>query len=548
MRKLPIVILSLMCVVSVIMAMPLRSKACRAPVEEDLPTALQSFPPGGGDLFDEDSGRRLENADICMFDRTPEERPDHRSAEAMVDDLMKASRCEAMSKSAHVDSLGHRHVRKSQYHQGILVSGGELVVHYDENDRVYHITGKYAPDLSVAPIPTLGEEDALQIGLNDMSGKSDLRVSEKPSLVIFRKKLAFRYILSHDGQTPGRWQYYVDAHDGTVLRRFNALNYLSPLNKGVSRNLSGYRLEGEDGSLVKIVGFQNPRGIYFMYNHDEKWRLYDKRAGRWERQAKPDWGAKDRAAVSCAYNFGLVQSWVRDFLGRDSYDDLGGFAHSNIHVGRKYSNAYWDGENFNFGDGDGVETSPLTSLDIVAHEYGHALTQYTSNLDYIDESGALNESYSDIMACAIEWTHQPVSYEGSPGHSDWMVGEDSSLGGAAFRDLRDPKRYGQPSYYKGEHWHFGMDDNGGVHTNSGVQNFAFYLLAQGGNGSNEGHSYNISGLGTDAAARIAMRANMVYLTPTSGYHDSRQAWLNAARDLGYPTKTVAAVWTAVGVN
>jgi Zn-dependent metalloprotease len=114
--------------------------------------------------------------------------------------------------------------------------------------------------------------------------------------------------------------------------------------------------------------------------------------------------------------------------------------------------------------------------------------------------------------------------------------------------MMNPKRYGQPSYNKGKYRHFGSGDNGGVHTNSGVQNFAFYLLAQGGTGSNDGHPYSIKGLGLDGAVQIAMRANMSYLTPTSDYLDSRKAWINAARDLGYPTKTVAAVWTAVGVK
>jgi Zn-dependent metalloprotease len=525
---------------------PLDSRACRAPDEDDTPLAARTLL--SDDSSDDTPDQQLHSAEINMDDKAVDARPDGRGGDAMVEDLMRASNCEARESRVFKDDLGHKHFRKAQHYRGLRVIGGEVIVHRDGNDKVYRITGKYASDLTTDTTPVLTERDALQIGLDELAGRKGLTVSEGPSLVIYRKKLAFRYVLSHSGKTPGRWQYHVNAHDGTVINRFNAITYLAPTQNGRYRSLSGYRLDGEGGNLVKVTGFKDARGKYFMYNRNSRWGIFNQRTKDWAQQTKPDWDTGDRAAVSCAKNFNIVQRWVKSALLRNSFDDLGGFARANVHVGKNYVNAYWDGAHFSFGDGNGIDAGPLTSLDIVAHEYGHAITQYTSNLEYNGESGALNESYSDIMGCAVEWASQPADYKGSPGYSDWTMGEDAWLSAPALRDMRNPKLYGQPSYYKGTNWYFGRQDNGGVHTNSGVQNFAFYLLAQGGTGSNDGHPYSIKGLGKRAAAQIAMRANMVYLTSTSGYADSRRAWINAAKDLGYPAKTVAAVWTAVGVN
>ncbi len=105
------------------------------------------------------------------------------------------------------------------------------------------------------------------------------------------------------------------------------------------------------------------------------------------------------------------------------------------------------------------------------------------------------------------------------------MGEDCWLpaGSSALRDMQDPQRLGQPSYYHGTYWYFGPNDNGGVHTNSGVANFAYYLLAMGGSGTNDGLSYNIIGIGEPAAAAVALRANYHYHTPGAQYADARTA-------------------------
>ena len=124
-----------------------------------------------------------------------------------------------------------------------------------------------------------------------------------------------------------------------------------------------------------------------------------------------------------------------------------------------------------YGDGSG-SYNPFCALDIAGHEIGHGLMDYTANLVYSYESGALNESFSDIWGTAVE-------FYGKFSQANWQVGEDI---GVTLRDMSDPKSYGDPDTYQGTNWATGPADNGGVHTNSGVQNFWFYLLTVGGTG------------------------------------------------------------------
>jgi bacillolysin len=470
-----------------------------------------------------------------------------------VDHLMKTSGSKAVKKTIQHDKLGYKHVRLLQTYKGIPVVGGEIIVHINKENVVYLIQGDYLSDITVSTEPSISAAAAVQVGLDELRGKPGLRVAEEPSLVIYGSQLAYHYVLSYEGTEVGKWVYYVDAHTGNLIFRYNDIKSGAPTGNGSHVNVTGTRLAKEDGSVVTMTGWKETTGNYFLYNYTDLWGIYDEKAGDWEQQASSNWGTTDPAAISAGNNFALTQNWVKTVLGRNSFNNAGAFARGNVHTSGGYCpvNAWWDGTDFHFCDGDGVTSGPLGTLDIVAHEYGHAITQYTSNLTYSYESGALNESYSDIAGTLVEFASQPdgrSSYpNGTAGASDWLCGEDAWMNGA-LRDLKSPQRYQQPSYYKGTYWNSGSSDNGGVHTNSGVQNFAFYLLAEGGTGTNDGHSYSITGIGIPAAGEVAMRANTVYLRASSQYADSRAAWVQAATDLGYSTTTVEDVWTAVGVG
>ena len=202
---------------------------------------------------------------------------------------------------------------------------------------------------------------------------------------------------------------------------------------------------------------------------------------------------------------------------------------------------------FYFGAGSS-EYGPFAALDLVAHEFTHMVTHcnhfpYDAGLVYEGESGALNESFSDIFASNVE------NYLG---RLDWEMGEDITYYAPYLRSLKDPKSKEHPNTYKGDYWVNTSSDNGGVHTNSGVQNYWYYLVCEGGSGTNDfSYSYNINGIGIDKGEQIAYRNLIYYLTPNATYADACKGSIQATIDLygtGTELQTVKEAWRAVGLN
>lgn len=226
---------------------------------------------------------------------------------------------------------------------------------------------------------------------------------------------------------------------------------------------------------------------------------------------------------------------------RNSIDNNGFQLNMYVHLDQNFLNAYWDGTGAYFGDGDNT-TSPLTTLDIVGHEISHGLTEYSANLIYQDESGALNESFSDIFGTAIEFEQKS--------NPNWLVGSEIGL---ALRSMSNPGAYGDPDCYNGTNFYVGPFDNGGVHINSGVQNFWFYLLSEGGAGTNDlNDAYQVDSIGMEKAAQVAFRNLTVYLTQLSDYQEARFFAIRSAVDLFGPcspeVEAVTDAWYAVGLG
>jgi len=194
-------------------------------------------------------------------------------------------------------------------------------------------------------------------------------------------------------------------------------------------------------------------------------------------------------SVNRAYDgFGIIRDFYRQVFNRNSMDDRGMRIHGYVHRGVRYNNAFWDGQEMVFGDGDGFIFSDFTgSLDVIGHELAHGVTEYTAALEYHNQSGALNESLSDAFGSMIkQWSlHQAAS------EADWLIRTDVFTPGIEADALRSMKAPG--SAYDNKD--FGKDpqpdhmdkyvtlpdtdegDNGGVHLNSGIPNKAFYLVA-----------------------------------------------------------------------
>ena len=188
------------------------------------------------------------------------------------------------------------------------------------------------------------------------------------------------------------------------------------------------------------------------------------------------------------------------------------------------------------------------ALDVVAHELTHGVTEYTSNLIYQNESGALNESFSDMMGAAAEFDFQPVGP--GIGQADWLLGEDIERPGGT-RSLSDPHSLGDPDHYSLRYT--GTSDNGGVHINSNIVNHMFYLAIVG--GTNRVSKQTVVGVGFENRKLIEnsiYRAFTVLMPSSANFSVARGATIQAARDL-YGTNSPAeralvAAWSAVGVS
>ena len=194
------------------------------------------------------------------------------------------------------------------------------------------------------------------------------------------------------------------------------------------------------------------------------------------------------------------------------------------------------------------------SLDVAAHELTHGVTESSSGLIYLDESGALNEAFSDIMGTSAEFFYQPVG--SGIGQADFLIGEDSirAPGGAGLvgiRSMSNPAAFGDPDHYSIRFT--GSSDNGGVHINSGIVNHAFYLAIAG--GTNRVSGLPVTGVGIaniEQMEKVFYRAFVFLLPANATFATARAATIQAARDLygttGPVVNAVTQAWTAVGVN
>jgi bacillolysin len=270
--------------------------------------------------------------------------------------------------------------------------------------------------------------------------------------------------------------------------------------------------------------------------------------------SRANWASPDqRPGVDAHYYAGVVDDFYGEVFNRDSIDDQGMTIVSRIHYSRHYCNAFWNGENMTYGDGDGRTCLPLSGgLDVVGHELTHGVTEFTSNLIYENESGALNEAFSDMMGNTIEFYADANGLDpaASP---DWRIGEDVIPDTQGFRNMGDPQEFGDPDHYS--ELFTGPEDNGGVHTNSGIANHAYYLAVNGGQnagcgGSVSGHTHTadcdvtVPAVGLDTAAQVFFDG-FTALPEYANFCDARNSTVAVA---GADANAIGAAWDAVGVH
>ncbi|PCC66423.1 Zn-dependent metalloprotease [Nannocystis exedens] len=409
------------------------------------------------------------------------------------------------------DSLGKVHVRFQQYLHDLPVVGGELTVHADAaSGQVQAVTGRVVPDEALPLAPTLDPDDAIKAVAD---GLADEWVSaDAPELVYVLTeagpRLAWQAAVEYaDEEGPQRDVVFADAVSGELVARHPQIHRVK--NRKVYSANSGTKLPG---SVVVSEG-----------------------------------GSTGDKVAQAAYDLsGVTYDFYASQFGRDSFNGAGATIHSTVHYSKNYVNAFWNGQQMVYGDGDGYYASPFAQdLDVVAHELTHAVTQYEASLVYQNQSGALNEAMSDIMAAAAD------AYKNGVSAKTWLLAETCWTPGVAndaMRYMANPTQDGQSYDYYPERY-TGQQDNGGVHINSGIANLAFYLLSQGGKHPRNKTNTVVPALGIDKAAQIFYRALTNYLNSNATFQDARNATAQAAAELyGADAATaVHAAWTAVGV-
>lgn len=431
---------------------------------------------------------------------------------------------------------GYAHEHYTQFYKSIKVWGAEIIKH-KRNNEVYLMNGNYFNNINVSTKPAIDEKKAVETTKSDSSRNSFKDIHSE--LVIFpgagKYYLTYRITLFDFGY---RWVYFVNAADGKIIYKYNDIKIEGAIGTGTGVHGDTKKFSSEhDGNYYYSHDVMRPASIitYDMMHGDTTGYLMKTSDNHWT----------DGAFVDAHVYAGWIYDYYYKNLNRKGIDDNNMGILSFVHYKWNYNNAFWDGYEMVYGDGDGNECSYFSgALDVVAHEISHAVTDYTSGLIYQYESGALSEAFSDIMGTSAEFNFEPAG-DGSL-HADWMVGEDACY--PAIRFMDHPHNNDLPDHYSERYT--GNQDNGGVHINCCIVDNAFYLLTNG--GTNDTSGISVSGIGLNSAIQIFYRGFSVYLTPSANFSDARAATIQAARDLygasSNEAQRTAQAWHAVGVN
>jgi bacillolysin len=458
------------------------------------------------------------------------------------------------------DELKQTHIRLQQRFKGVPVYGGELILHL-ENNQFTTLNGRNfkTPTLSNLS-PTLSEAVAVQRALADLKTETVVRELSAGELTILKKQvpetelvvyypesqpstahLTWRMVIRPNFME--RWNYFVDAHSGEILSKTNHTCALDGPVKATARDLNGVNQSVNaylKGTTYYLLDITRP-----MYKSATS-SLPDKPIGGiWTldaRNSKADdislWQVASSnntwapLTVSAHINASNAYNYFNTVHKRNSLDGKGGNVISVVNVrdedGKEMDNAFWNGEIMAYGNG-ATGFSPLAGgLDVAAHEMTHGVIENTAGLEYQGQSGAINESLADVFGVLVD-------------RANWTIGESvvkkAVFPSGALRDMANPNQGGSndPGYQPRTMNQYvnTTKDNGGVHSNSGIPNYAFFLFT------------NNASVGKDKAEKIYYRAMTTYLTRFSKFIDLRLAIIKAATDLyGANSAEVTAARTA----
>lgn len=478
------------------------------------------------------------------------------------------------------DELGYIHKEYQQYYKDLKVYGATYAVHI-KNENVEYINGEFANLNNFNITPKLQTTEVIKITLTEAMIKYK-SISEKQievqNLVICKDafstkenyRLAFETNIKNNNDDVVEI-YFIDAETGKILNKeykvchINTTNAIAQTAYSGTQNYTngfpisspnfvtdsytgGFRLR-ETRQGVNIITLNNLNQNYSdvgnaieFSDNDNNWTAAEHGNNRFALDAH--WGAEK------------VFDYWKTVHNRNSIDNAGMNIRSYVHsifptppTGTTPNNASWYNNYMSYGDGDGTLFRNLTALDVCAHEFGHGICQYTSNLIYnYNESGSLNEGFSDIWGAVVEAWAMP----NNPPKNRWLVGEEVYIPAPSYlRSMNNPNSSPspQPDTYGGTFW-----TNGGIgmHTGSGILNFWFFLLSDGGCGTNDlNNNYYVPSIGITDAAKIAYKTEQL-LSSSANYSQARTMSIQAAQQLfgagSIQERAVIRAWFAVGVG
>lgn len=450
-------------------------------------------------------------------------------------------------KSLGVETLpltGTRTVKFRQTCDKIPVYGSLVTVELGDKNECLAINSALGEPYGVSPIAKVSPAEALETAAKAAGYKGKPPLATPRLFYYFDRKLQ-RWRLTYfvedvplakpmrgsvQGLAPLVMDYVVDAHTGKLVAQMPRTPSLVQTVEGTGTDELGQ--ERAIGYVVESGKKVLRDERLNIHTHDFQFRdpeVQDSKLPGVYVADPPGWS---KGAVSAHANATVVAHFLRDVVRRNNIDNRGGAMISSINClvksqspGQKqWFNAFWNSRQMVYGQvlNNGVLRSLAASLDVVGHEMFHGVTEDTARLEYAAETGALNESYSDIFGALISNFSEP-----DIGKWNWEVGEGLSDSRQAFRDMSDPGKYGQPAHMRD----FKVmpvtqeGDWGGVHVNSGIHNFAAYrvMTAKG-----DGGAYLFTPTENAAMFYICLTQ---HLSRTSVFADSRRGVLLAARTL-----------------
>jgi len=500
---------------------------------------------------------------------------ERRSWTSRVDSMMRSGELRIRQTRDDPMVAGRTHERADQYYRGVRVFGGDIARQLRDG-ATESVFGTLYEGINVDPNPSIDEDRAREL----LGGRLGLTIDAgTPAELVVLPLDAGGYALTWRIRVVSRRdtrQYFVSAQTGATLFDYSDRKTQSAVGRatGVLGDTKKISVRASSGQFQTRDDLRPPDIETYDMKGDPA-RTDNVLIGRVNlssndlgSDADNDWtdGAIGDAHIYAGYTY----DYYFKRFGRRGLNNADLRMQNLVHPVRRadiniygdlypdfFVNAFYDGGGVMvFGEGlppnftlDGQTIDFFSgALDIVAHELSHGVTEYTSNLIYRNESGALNEAFSDIMGTAVEFFFQPPG--NGPLKADYLMGEDVIRPGGT-RSAENPGVNGDPDHYSKRF--LGSADNGGVHINSTIASHAFYLAIEGGTNRTSGLSVQgVGGANREQVEKVFYRGFTQLMPANSTFSVARAATIQAARDLygnnSAAERAVSQAWTAVGVN